>query len=185
MDEPEPEDPDAPEVIGNTEEQTVNVSLPVSWTEPGHAEVIFSFEFNNQMIPIHYPQEHWCTGRHTILLYYPIENVVANYTNTFNVYMRCKGGTAAVDTGFCIASISGQSMGADAAWDGKIEVEEYVERFAFGTGSEAGRLRALGFTENTLWEIDELVKRSYSDTISGRTGIGGFAVQVDVAGSNS
>ena len=33
--------------------------------------------------------------------------------------------------------------------------------------------------------IDELVKRSYSDTISGRTSIGGFAVQVDVAGSNS
>lgn len=30
VDEPEPEDPDNPEVIGNTEEQTVNVSLPIS-----------------------------------------------------------------------------------------------------------------------------------------------------------
>ncbi len=129
VDESEPPDPDNPEIIGNTEEQTVSVELPVSWTEPGHADVVFSFEFNNQMIPIHYPQEHWCTGRHTILLYYPIENVVPNYTNTFNVYMRCSGGTASVDTGFCIASISGQSMGADAAWDGKIEVEDYVERF--------------------------------------------------------
>jgi hypothetical protein len=174
-----------PEVIGTTEEQTVSVSLPVSWTEDGHADVIFSFEFNNQMIPIHYPQEHWCSGRHTILLYYPIENVMANYTNTFNVYMRCTGGSATVDTGFCIASISGQSMGADAAWDGKIEVEEYVERFPIGTGNLAGRLRGVGFTESTLWEIDELVKRSYSDTKSGRSSIGGFAVQVDVSGSNS
>lgn len=188
-------DPAAPEgseggeteatVIGTTEEQTISVSLPVSWTEAGHADVIFSFEFNEQMIPLHYPQENWHTGRHTILLYYPIENVVANYTNTFNVYMRCLGGTASVDTGFCIASITGQGMGADAAWDGKIEIEEYVDRFAFGTGSETGRLCSLGFTEGTLWEIDELMKREYSDTKSGRTGIGGFAVQVDVTGSNS
>ena len=163
----------------------MNVSLPVSWTEEGHADVIFSFEFNEQMIPIHYPQEHWCTGRHTIFLYYPIENVVPNYTNTFNVYMRCSGGTATVDTGFCIASVMGQGMGADDAWDGKIEVEEYVERFAIGTGSLAGRLRSVGFTENTLWEIDELVQRAYSDTKSGRSSIGAFAVQVDVTGSNS
>ena len=185
VDEAEPPDPDNPEVIGNTEEQTVSVSLPVSWTEAGHADVIFSFELNNQMIPIHYPQEHWCTGRHTILLYYPVEHVVANYTNTFNVYMRCQGGTAAVDTGMCIASISGQGMAAEEAWDGKIEVEEYVERFPIGTGNLAGRLRGVGFTESTLWEIDELVKRSYSDTKSGRSSIGGFAVQVDVSGSNS
>lgn len=84
----------------------------MSWQEDGHADVIFSFEFNNQMIPVHYPQENWHSGRHTILLYYPIEDVVPNYTNIFNVYMRCVGGTAAVDTGMCIASISGQSMGA-------------------------------------------------------------------------
>lgn len=73
-----PVDPDDPEeepvVIGNTEEQTITVSLPMSWQEDGHADVIFSFEFNNQMIPVHYPQENWHSGRHTILLYYPIEN---------------------------------------------------------------------------------------------------------------
>ena len=58
-----PVDPDDPEeepvVIGNTEEQTITVSLPMSWQEDGHADVIFSFEFNNQMIPVHYPQENW------------------------------------------------------------------------------------------------------------------------------
>ena len=124
------------EVIGTTEEQTISVSLPISWTEDGHADVIFTFEFNNQMIPVHYPQENWHSGRHTILLYYPIENVVANYTNTFNVYMRCSGGTAAVDAGFCIASISGQSMAAAPAWDGRIDIEEEIERFLIGDGSQ-------------------------------------------------
>ena len=74
-----PVDPEDPEeetvVIGGTEEQTITVSLPMSWQEDGHADVIFSFEFNNQMIPVHYPQENWHSGRHTILLYYPIEPV--------------------------------------------------------------------------------------------------------------
>jgi hypothetical protein len=94
-------------------------------------------------------------------------------------------GAAAVDTGFCIASVMGQGMGAGDAWDGKIEIEEYVERFAIGTGTLSGRLRSIGFTESTLWEIDELVQRSYSDIKNGRSSIGGFAVQVDVAGSNT
>lgn len=178
-------DESEPEVIGTTEEQTVSVSLPVSWTEAGHADVIFSFELNEQMIPIHFPQEHWCTGRHTILLYYPIENVVANFTNTFRVYMRCVGGRATVDTGFCIAAISGQGMGADAAWDGKIEVEDYVERFVFGTGTEAERLRIKAFSDNMTYKVDELVKRAYAEVFSGRRGIGAFAIPIDVNGSNS
>ena len=56
----DPEDPEEePVVIGSTEEQTITVSLPMSWQEDGHADVIFSFEFNNQMIPVHYPQENW------------------------------------------------------------------------------------------------------------------------------
>ena len=185
VDEPEPLDPDEPEVTGNTEEQTISVSLPVTWTEDGHADVIFTFEFNNQMIPVHYPQENWHSGRHTILLYYPIENVVPNYTNTFNVYMRCSGGTALVDTGFCIASISGQSMGASAAWDGRIDIEEYVDLFVIGNGTNPERLQVKAFTESQAWEIKETVKRFYSDVKSGRTAVGGFAMPVDVPGSNS
>ena len=185
VDEPEPLDPDEPEVIGNTEEQTISVSLPVTWTEDGHADVIFTFEFNNQMIPVHYPQENWHSGRHTILLYYPIENVVPNYTNTFNVYMRCSGGTALVDTGFCIASISGQSMGASAAWDGRIDIEEYVDLCVIGNGTNPERLQVKAFTESQAWEIKETVKRFYSDVKSGRTAVGGFAMPVDVPGSNT
>ena len=49
-----PIDPDDPEeepvVIGSTEEQTVNVSLPVSWTEDGQAVVTFIFEFNDDSL---------------------------------------------------------------------------------------------------------------------------------------
>ena len=174
-----------PVVIGTTEEQTITVSLPFTWTEDGHADVIFTFEFNDEIVEVHHPQENWHSGKHTILLYYPIENVVANYTNTFNVYMRCSGGTGFVDTGWCIASISGQSMGASAAWDGNINVEEYVSHFGFGSGTEAGRLRVRDFVDSSEWEIKETMRRAYSDVMNGRTPIGGFAMPVDVSGSNS
>lgn len=43
-------------------------------------------------------------------------------------------------------------------------------------------LRSFTFTDG--WEIDELVKREYTDSKSGRSGIGGFAMPVDVNGSN-
>ena len=120
--------------IGNTVEQTVSVELPVIWSEDGVVLVHFMFELNDEVILVHQPEETWHSGKHTILLYYPIENVVPNITNTFNVYMKVSGGACSVDTGNCIASISGQSMGAAAAWDGKIEIEESVGRFAIGGG---------------------------------------------------
>ena len=169
-----------PVVIGITEEQTVNVSLPVSWKEDGTAVVTFTFEFNDEMITVHQPVETWHSGKHTILLYYPIENVLANYTNTFNVYMRVSGGTGTVDTGWCVASVSGQSMGANAAWDGTITVEDYIERVGI-----CGGLRLKSISENIIFEIDELVQRSYSDVVRGRTALGAFAMPVDVNGSNS
>ena len=171
---------DEPVVIGTTEEQTVNVSLPVSWTEDGTAVVTFTFEFNDEMITVHQPVETWHSGKHTILLYYPIENVLANYTNTFNVYMRVSGGTCTVDTGWCVASVSGQSMGANAAWDGTITVEDYIERVGI-----SGGLRLKSISENIVFEIDELVQKSYSDVVRGRTALGAFAMPVDVNGSNS
>lgn len=173
-----------PDVIGATEEQTITVSLPMTWTEDGHADVTFTFEFNDEIVEIHHPQENWHSRKHTILLYYPVENVVADYTNTFNVYMRVSGGTGFVDTGWCIASISGQSMGASAAWDGNINVEEYVSRFGFGTGLEAGRLKVKGFVDSSEWEIRETMRRDYSDVLAGKTMIGGFAMPVEVSGSN-
>ena len=179
-----PIDPDDPEeepvVIGSTEEQTVNVSLPVSWTEDGQAVVTFIFEFNDEIVLVHQPVETWHSGKHTILLYYPIENVIANYTNTFNVYMRVAGGSGTVDTGWCVASISGQGMGASAAWDGTITIEEYI-----GMVGISGGLQLAAIQENIQFKIDELVQRSYSDVVIGRKALGAFAMPVDVTGSNT
>ena len=115
-----------------------------------------------------------------ILLYYPIENVIANYTNTFNVYMKVTGGTGTVDTGWCVASVSGQSMGASAAWDGTITIEEYIEKVGI-----SGGLQLKQVADSVTFKIDELVQRSYSDVVVGRTALAAFAMPVDVNGSNT
>ena len=160
--------------IGNTVEQRVSVELPVVWSEDGQALVHFTFEMNDEVILIHQPEETWHSGKHTILLYYPIENVVPNITNIFNVYMRVSGGTCSVDTGNCMASISGQSMGAAAVWDGRIEIEERTGRFALGGG-----LAVRAFAGEMKMETMELVISSYSDTV-GRSGIGAFCRPVEM-----
>ena len=161
--------------IGETSGVSVDVELPVSWVEDGKAVGYVTYELNDSEILLHYPVETWHSGKHILSLYYPIEKVVPNITNTFNVYLRMEGGEAYVDTGGCIASISGQAMAAAAAWDGKIEMEEFVSRFAFGGG-----LRVRGFAGEMRTETMELVVREYGDRMAGRVALGGFCRPVEI-----
>lgn len=131
---------DADTGIESTEEGTaadstevsVDVSLPVAWTEDGKVICHVTFELNDAEILLHHPVETWHSGKHILSLYYPIGNVVPNITNTFNVYLRMENGSGTVGIGDCIASISGQAMAAAAAWDGKITIEESIALFSIG-----------------------------------------------------
>ncbi len=158
----------------DTESVTVDVELPVTWTEDGKAVAYVTYEFNDSEILIHYPVETWGSGKHILSLYYPIDGLVPNITNTFNVHLRMEGGTAVIGTGGCIASISGQGMAAGAAWDGTITVEEYVQPFAL-----KGGLQAKAFSGEMGFETMELVKKYYSDSI-GKAGIGAFGRPVEL-----
>ena len=155
---------------------SVDVSLPVAWTEDGKVICYVTFELNDAEILLHRPAETWHSGKHILSLYYPIENVVPNITNTFNVYLRMENGSGTVGIGDCIASISGQAMAAAAAWDGKITIEETAALFSIGGG-----LTAKSFTDAIAVETMELVQRNYSDTITGRTAVGAFCRPVTLS----
>ena len=120
--EPEAGDAEDSAAGGETTDISVDVSLPVTWTEDGKAVCHVTFELNNAEILLHHPVETWHSGKHIRSLYYPIENIVPNITNTFNVYLRMEDGFGSVGIGDCIASISGQAMAAAAAWDGRIDI---------------------------------------------------------------
>ena len=78
------------------------MSMPVKWQEDGQAVCHVVFEFNNEEIMEHCPVETWHSGKHILSLYYPIEKIVANYTNTFNVYLWMENDSGTVDVGDCI-----------------------------------------------------------------------------------
>ncbi len=160
---------------GGSTDITVEVELPVTWTEDGKAVAYVTYEFNDSEILAHCPAETWGSGKHILSLYYPIDNLVPNITNTFNVYLRMENGTGEIGTGGCIASISGQGMAAAAAWDGTVTVEEYVSRFAFGGG-----LGMKGVAGEMGIETMELVRKSYADSI-GKALIGAFGKPIDLA----
>ena len=160
----------------DTMDVSVDVSLPVTWTEDGKVIRYVTFELNDAEILLHHPVETWHSGKHILSLYYPIENVVPNITNTFNVYLRMENGSGTVGIGDCIASISGQAMAAAAAWDGKITIEESAGLFAIGGG-----LQVKNYADVMAMETMELVQRIYSDTITGRTSIGAFCRPVTLA----
>ena len=145
------------------------MEFPLQWEEDGHADVVFTFELNEEEILLHHPQEHWCSGKHHMLLYYPLEKVIPEFTNTFNVYIRAEGGTAEIGTGGCVASISGQSMAAKDAWDGEITAEDRVGRFGIG-----GRIVFRGFSESVGSETKESWEQEYQEAV-GRIRIGAFA----------
>lgn len=168
---------DAGDGSGGTVEVSVDVELPVSWTEDGKAVGFVTYELNDSEILLHHPVETWHSGKHILSLYYPIEKLVPNITNTFNVYLRMEGGEGTVEVGGCIASISGQAMAAAAAWDGKIEIGEYVSRFPL-----AGGLQAREFSGELQTETMELVVREYADHMAGRTALGGFCRPVETGG---
>ena len=149
-----------PEVIGNTKEQTIELEVPVAWKEDGMAVAHFVFELNDVVSDIHQPEETWHSGRHTIMLYYPIDHVIANYRNIFNVYMRMEGGAGSVETGNCLAAITGQSMGAGEAWDGEIKIEEKITAFSVGTVT-----KAVDLNDTVSFKIDETMRRAYADVL--------------------
>ena len=161
-----------------TTDISVDVSLPVTWTEDGKAVCYVTFELNNTEILLHHPVETWHSGKHILSLYYPIENIVPNITNTFNVYLRMEGGSGSVGIGDCIASISGQAMAAAAAWDGRIDIEETAALFTI-----RGGLMAKGISDTISMETMELVQRNYMDTLTAKPGIGAFCRPVTLPGS--
>ena len=161
-----------------TTDISVDVSLPVNWTEDGKAVCYVTFELNNAEILLHHPVETWHSGKHILSLYYPIENIVPNITNTFSVYLRMEDGSGSVGIGDCIASISGQAMAAAAAWDGRIDIEESTALFGI-----RGGLKAKGISDTIFMETMELVQRNYTDTLAAKPGIGAFCRPVTLPGS--
>ena len=79
-----------------------------------------------------------------------------------------------VSVGNCIASISGQSMAAAQAWDGKIEIEEQTEQFRI-----AGQLKMNRIVDEASLNLIEIVYTNISDSMQVQR-FGAFGNQIDI-----
>ena len=89
------------------------------------SELVITYKLNKIAITTHVPIATLLPGNHIITLYYILSDVQSNTLNRFEVYANVDNGTATIDIGQIIASISGQGLSViEPSWNGMIEIEE-------------------------------------------------------------
>lgn len=169
-----------PPLTPGGEETKQEEQFELSVEMDGQAVITVTYIINDNVLTTYVPVEMMTSGQHILNLYYPLNGLEANAYNTFRVRMRISGGTALIDRGQAIATISGQGLSSNNIWDGRLEFEEVdVARIA-ADGSMIMRRTVASVTTHT--EIPKPV--GFQDQASlmslGSFGIGAFVEGVQV-----
>lgn len=105
-------------------------TFALSWVDDGKAIVTVTYIINDNELTTYYPIETLQSGKHILNLYYPLNGLEGNSYNTFRVWMKINSGSASVARGQCIATISGQGLSANNAWDGRLELSDVFTTFS-------------------------------------------------------
>ena len=116
---------DAETTIEIGEESKV-ISIPVNWTDDGKTILKAYYVLDGKEVEQLHPSETWFSGKHLLNLYYPIIEMKANELHTFEVMIELTDGTATIEPQNAMATISGQGLGAQERWDGRITVDEEI-----------------------------------------------------------
>ncbi len=108
----------------------VKAAVPLVLYEDGKTIVRVKYLLNGIEIGSFHPVETYFSGEHLLSLYYPLSRILPNLMNNFKVALRAENGTALIETGNCIATISGQGLAAGESkeWDGTIEISETMNK---------------------------------------------------------
>lgn len=116
---------DAETTIEIGEESKV-IAIPVNWTDDGKTILKAYYVLDGKEVEQFHPSETWFSGKHLLNLYYPIIEMKANELHTFEVMIELTDGTATIEPQNAMATISGQGLGAQERWDGRITVDEEI-----------------------------------------------------------
>lgn len=103
------------------------ITLPVNWNEDGKTVLKAYYVIDGKEVEQFHPTETWLSGKHLLNLYYPIIEMQANELHTFEVLIELTNGTATIEPQNAMATISGQGLGAQERWDGRITVDEEIK----------------------------------------------------------
>ena len=108
-------------------EESKVISIPVSWTDDGKTLLKAYYVLDGKEVEQFHPSETWFSGKHLLNLYYPIIEMKANELHTFEVLIELTNGTATIEPQNAMATISGQGLGVQERWDGRITVDEEIK----------------------------------------------------------
>lgn len=85
------------------------------------------YRMNNEIIDGFIPTKTCVYGKHIVTLFFPLSKVVENSSNTFSMYLKMEGATAAIGEAQIRATISGQGLAAGLGdWNGRININENI-----------------------------------------------------------
>lgn len=113
---------------GTTVENKKVISFPLSWDEDGKTELSVFYVLDGHEVKEFHPKESWLSGKHLLTLYYPIMELTANQLHTFEVLISMKNGAGHIEAQNIMATITGQGLGVQERWDGKITAEETMKK---------------------------------------------------------
>lgn len=128
-----------PDTIAGGTATSVDATLDVSVPDDGEAVITVTYIINDNVLTTYVPIETLHSGKHILNLYYPLSGLEANAYNSFRVRMRISGGSALIDRGQGICTISGQGLSSNNMWDGRLEFSETVDELFGIVGKMAVR----------------------------------------------
>ena len=116
---------------GKKIEEKKVISFPINWSEDGKSELTIYYMLDGHEVEEFHPKESWLSGNHLLTMYYPIIEMEANQLHTFEVLVSMKNGFAHIDDQDIMATITGQGLGVQDRWDGRITADDTLEPIEF------------------------------------------------------
>ena len=113
---------------GNEVENKKVISFPLSWNEDGKTALSVFYVLDGHEVEEFHPKESWLSGKHLLTLYYPIIGLTANQLHTFEVLISMKNGTGHIEAQNIMATITGQGLGVQERWDGRITADDILKK---------------------------------------------------------
>ena len=112
---------------GNEVENKKVISFPLSWNEDGKTALSVFYVLDGHEVEEFHPKESWLSGKHLLTLYYPIIGLTANQLHTFEVLISMQNGTGHIEAQNIMATITGQGLGVQERWDGRITADDTLK----------------------------------------------------------
>ena len=113
---------------GNEVENKKVISFPLSWDEDGKTALSVFYVLDGHEVEEFHPKESWLSGKHLLTLYYPIIGLTANQLHTFEVLISMHNGTGHIEAQNIMATITGQGLGVQERWDGRITADDTLKK---------------------------------------------------------